>query len=136
MLPVLAVSPAAAAAVAAALLAAAAAARLLLRFAAGVLRHRALRLPAPPEPDLLLGHARVLFSDTSPLRMAEYVTALGALFKLRVLGATMVVLADPAAIAKLNRWAAVRGRRPFGGEGGRQVQRRGGCCHLRAGAGR
>jgi hypothetical protein len=115
MLPVLA--PTGAASAAALLLAAAAlaaAARLLLRFALGVARHRALPLPAPPEPSFLLGHVQALFSDTSPLTMAEYVKTYGAFFKLRALNATMLVLSDPAAIAKLNRRAAQR-RRGGGG---------------------
>jgi hypothetical protein len=44
-------------------------ARALLSFVTGVLRHRRIPVPAPPESSLLLGHAGTLLVDTSPLKV-------------------------------------------------------------------
>ncbi|KAI8476126.1 MAG: cytochrome P450 [Monoraphidium minutum] len=95
--------PPALAALAAAALLAAAAAWVAVSFALGVARYRRLPLPAPPARSLLLGHASPMMSDRSPVTMSEWVNTYGPMLKLRVLGGTLVILTDPAAITRINR---------------------------------
>lgn len=74
-----------------------------VRFVLGIVRHYRLNLPSPPETSLLLGHASPMLTDKSPLRMAEWEQQCGPIFKLRLLGQTLVILTDPAAVVRVNR---------------------------------
>jgi hypothetical protein len=82
-------------------------ARAALAVVTGVTQHRRLDLPSPPEPSLLVGHMRALMSDMQPINMEGYVRKWGPLFKLRVMWRSMVVLTDPAEVARVNRCVCV-----------------------------
>jgi len=89
----------------AALLLAAAAALtyLLIRTLSSIRRYRQLDIPEPPAVSTLLGHAPQMLTDTTPVLMASWVAQYGPLFKMRALDRPLVVVADPASIARINR---------------------------------
>lgn len=73
------------------------------RVANSLIKYSQLRLPSPPEPNAILGHALPLMSFKQPFVLDEWATQCGPIFKVRALFDHYVLLTDPEAIARVNR---------------------------------
>lgn len=77
---------------------------LLRRIAWGLLVfYTRLDIRGPPAANILLGHMPMLMSDKMHFQVEKLEQRYGPIFKLRFFSEPVVVLADPAAMATVNR---------------------------------